>query len=176
MSLYFKLDFFFFRLCRTPSPRKCRLFESRGSEPDIGFNILNSGLQLSSPDDEEINEEAPLCAFSPARPSSLENRLDRERDTPQNKLKRRLFVGNLPSYVSLVALCILLYSCVFTLFIFCHWNKLSTDRFLLEPTGQPKISIIIQNTCVNENSINLSEANWHIYRIFCHIIHTQNFF
>lgn len=91
--------FFFFRLCRTPSPRKCRLFESRGSEPDIGFNVLNSGLQLSSPDDEEIDEDAPLCAFSPVRPNSLENRL--ERDTPQNKLKRRLFVANLPSYVSL---------------------------------------------------------------------------
>lgn len=90
--------FVFFRLCRTPSPRKCRLFESRGSEPDIGFNVLNSGLQLSSPDDEEIDEEAPLCAFSPARPSSIENRLD----TAQNKLKRRLFVGNLPSYVSSV--------------------------------------------------------------------------
>lgn len=96
-------SFSFFRLCRTPSPRKCRLFESRGSEPDIGFNVLNSGLQLSSPDDEEIDEEAPLCAFSPVRPNSLENRL--ERDTPQNKLKRRLFVGNLPSYVSPLIFC-----------------------------------------------------------------------
>lgn len=103
LSPFFKI---FFRLCRTPSPRKCRLFESRGSEPDIGFNVLNSGLQLSSPDDEEIDEEAPLCAFSPARPSSIENRL--ERDTPQNKLKRRLFVGNLPSYVSPLVLCIFL--------------------------------------------------------------------
>lgn len=106
--------FFSFRLCRTPSPRKCRLFESRGSEPDIGFNLLNSGLQLSSPDDEEIDE---LCALSPVRPKSLENRL--ERDTPQNKLKRRLFVGNLPSYVSPQILCDFTWSfiCNFTLFI-----------------------------------------------------------
>lgn len=61
---------------------------------------MNSGLQLSSPDD-EIDEEAPL-AFSPARPS-LESRLERleqERDTPANKLKRRIFVGNIPGIVS----------------------------------------------------------------------------
>lgn len=60
---------------------------------------MNSGLQLSSPDD-EIDEEAPL-AFSPARPS-LESRLERleqERDTPANKLKRRIFVGNIPGIV-----------------------------------------------------------------------------
>ncbi|XP_054713779.1 putative RNA-binding protein EEED8.10 [Uloborus diversus] len=88
------------RLCRTPSPRKCRLFESRVSEPDIGFNVLNSGLQLSSPDD-EIDEEAPL-AFSPARPSlqSRLERLEQERDTPANNLKKRIFVGNIPERVS----------------------------------------------------------------------------
>ncbi|KFM57702.1 Heterogeneous nuclear ribonucleoproteins A2/B1, partial [Stegodyphus mimosarum] len=88
------------RLCRTPSPRKCRLFESRVSEPDIGFNVFNSGLQLSSPDD-EIDEEAPAC-FSTARPS-LESRLERleqERETPSNSLKRRIFVGNIPLRVS----------------------------------------------------------------------------
>ncbi|XP_042909971.1 putative RNA-binding protein EEED8.10 [Parasteatoda tepidariorum] len=88
------------RLCRTPSPRKCRLFESRVSEPDIGFNVLNSGLQLSSPDD-EIDEEAPL-AFSPARPSlqSRLERLEQEQETPANKLRRRIFVGNIPDRVT----------------------------------------------------------------------------
>ncbi|GBN16626.1 hypothetical protein AVEN_15884-1 [Araneus ventricosus] len=88
------------RLCRTPSPRKCRLFESRVSEPDIGFNVLNSGLQLSSPDDDEIDEEAPR-AFSPARPSlqSRLERLEQEKDSPANNLKRRLFVGGIPERV-----------------------------------------------------------------------------
>ncbi|KAF8767088.1 putative RNA-binding protein EEED8.10 [Argiope bruennichi] len=89
------------RLCRTPSPRKCRLFESRVSEPDIGFNVLNSGLQLSSPDDDEIDEEAPR-AFSPARPSlqSRLERLEQEKDLPANNLKRRLFVGGIPERVT----------------------------------------------------------------------------
>ncbi|GIY16890.1 RNA-binding protein EEED8.10, partial [Caerostris extrusa] len=89
------------RLCRTPSPRKCRLFESRVSEPDIGFNVLNSGLQLSSPDDDEIDEEAPR-AFSPAKPSlqSRLERLEQEKELPANNLKRRLFVGGIPERVS----------------------------------------------------------------------------
>ncbi|GFU09252.1 RNA-binding protein EEED8.10 [Nephila pilipes] len=89
------------RLCRTPSPRKCRLFESRVSEPDIGFNVLNSGLQLSSPDDDEIDEEAPR-AFSPARPSlqSRLERLEQEKDLPANNLQRRIFVGGIPDRVS----------------------------------------------------------------------------
>ncbi|KAG8199734.1 hypothetical protein JTE90_000829 [Oedothorax gibbosus] len=87
------------RLCRTPSPRKCRLFESRGSEPDIGFN-MSPGLQLSSPDEDEGHSRA--LPFSPARPSlqSRLERLEQEADTPANCLRRRIFVGNIPDKVT----------------------------------------------------------------------------
>ncbi|XP_023225889.1 putative RNA-binding protein EEED8.10 [Centruroides sculpturatus] len=78
------------RLCRTPSPRKCRLFESRVSEPDLGFNALDTAWPLSPDDDDDKSDNSD----STATITQNKERYFVEEDV-KKPLSRRVFVGNI---------------------------------------------------------------------------------
>ncbi|XP_067136370.1 putative RNA-binding protein EEED8.10 [Centruroides vittatus] len=78
------------RLCRTPSPRKCRLFESRVSEPDLGFNALDTAWPLSPDDDDDKSDNSD----STATITQNKERCYVEEDV-KKPLSRRVFVGNI---------------------------------------------------------------------------------
>lgn len=98
------------RLCRTPSPRKCRLFEPRGSIPDMGLNTFDLPSTSSSPandvnelDNEELTSPEDERKDLPKTPKSSDEEEIMEKgiddqiiDIKENRiLKKRLFVGNI---------------------------------------------------------------------------------
>lgn len=106
------------RLCKTPSPRKYRLFEPRGSIPDMGLqgfelpstssspatDNLGSDLDnddLTSPEDEkrELSSPRPPSEDEKER-SGDELEFGKKTPPPPERLPKKLFVGNISYQVT----------------------------------------------------------------------------
>lgn len=109
-NYYFSEQILRDRLCKTPSPRKSRMFEPRGSIPDMGLNSFDLPSTSSSPaNDNATNELDNEELTSPEDEQKNVTRSSDEEETDQiinsqesRILKRRLFVGNISYRVSLL--------------------------------------------------------------------------